>query len=79
MSKDLVQLGTAHEQSADHAAETYETDGPRCPYCQHLHTPDDELYFDEMRTELECGRCERVFEVDIFTQTSWTCTPREEQ
>lgn len=64
------------EGSADLApVRTFEVTGPRCPYCQHLHMPDDPVFFDEMMTELECEECMKTFEMRVFVQTSWTCSP----
>ena len=54
--------------------ETYETSGPRCPYCKHLHEPEDGYWHDEMLTEAECAACEQVFDVYVHRHTSWTCT-----
>jgi len=51
--------------------ETYENDGPRCPYCGFLHTPDDPVYYDESTTTLECGGCDREFAMQVYTSTSW--------
>lgn len=56
--------------------ETYDKLGPRCPYCLHLHQPDaPEFYRDT--DAFECDRCGKEFEMEVFTSTSWTCTPSE--
>ncbi|MBC7168765.1 hypothetical protein [Phenylobacterium sp.] len=60
------------------AGETYETDGPRCPYCGFLHTPDEPFYYDEDTTTLECGKCDREFAMRVYTSTSWSCEPLQE-
>lgn len=58
---------------------TFETSGPRCPHCQHLHRADEPLYFDEAMTEWECEACMVTFAMRVFTQTSWSCTPLPEE
>ena len=55
--------------------ETYSTEGPKCPFCGNEFTPDEAHYFDEMRyTSETCDSCGKDFDVDVYTQTSWTCT-----
>lgn len=57
--------------------ETYETEGPKCPCCGRQLTADDPAYYDEMRyTEETCDDCGAVFDVSVYTSTSWTCTER---
>jgi len=56
---------------------TYSTAGPECPYCGHKHQADEPFYYDEDMTVMDCGRCERDFNVEVYTSTSWTCEPRE--
>ena len=64
--------------------DTYSTEGPKCPYCEHQHVPDDPFYYDEYLTEMECGKCERTFCVQVEHSTSWTAnekpqpSPKEE-
>lgn len=54
--------------------ETYSTDGPTCPHCGFVFTPDDGIYYDERRyTEDECPECEKKFKVEVFHSVSWTC------
>ena len=60
-------------------SETYETEGPKCPYCARQYTADEPHYFDEMAfTEMECDACDRTFKVAVYTSTSWTCTTIDE-
>ena len=58
--------------------ETYESEGPKCPYCGRQYTADEAGYYDEMNyTEEECDECGQTFDVSVYTQTTWTCTARE--
>jgi len=60
--------------------ETYSHEGPKCPYCERQYTADDSYFYDEMNfTDMECDACHQVFDVDVYTSTSWTCTPRDAQ
>lgn len=59
-------------------SETYSTDAPECPYCGYMQTHDGGYLYDEDLAELECGSCERSFNVMVHTSTSWTCTPADE-
>ena len=57
--------------------ETYEREGPKCPYCGRQYTADEPHYFDEMRyTEEECDECGQTFDVSVYTETTWSCSPR---
>ena len=56
---------------------TYSTYGPKCPYCDFQHTPDEPFYYDEDNSVLECGECERKSEMRVFHQVSWTCIAQE--
>lgn len=57
-------------------AETFETEGPKCPHCARQYTADEPHYFDEMNfTEMVCDGCARPFKVMVYTSTTWTCTP----
>jgi len=59
-------------------AETYETEGPKCPCCGRQYTADEDFFFDEMRfTEFECDDYGETFDVGGYTSTSWTCTSRD--
>ena len=58
--------------------ETYSTDAPECPYCGHKQMHDGGSLYDEDLTEMECGRCDRSFGVQVYHSTSWTCCPRDE-
>jgi len=61
----------------DEDQETYSTHGPICPYCKHEHTPDDSAYYQEGR--LDCSSCGKEFEMDVYTEVSWTCTKIPEE
>lgn len=55
----------------------YSTNGPTCPHCQREYTPDDSFYYDEQRcTELECDECGKMFDVEVYTSTSWTTSAK---
>ena len=60
---------------------TFSTDAPECPYCHKKQSHDGGFFYDEDLTECECDHCGKEFSVEVFTQTSWTCTqkssPRE--
>lgn len=58
--------------------ETFETIGPRCPYCQHLHYPDGPSFYDESADNMDCEHCGKEFNVFIYTSTTWTCRPKVE-
>lgn len=59
------------------AEDTYEDEGPKCPYCGRQYVADDPIYFDEMRyTEETCDQCEQTFDVSVSTTTTWWCYPR---
>jgi DNA-directed RNA polymerase subunit RPC12/RpoP len=58
--------------------ETKNTSGPECPYCEHVQDHDGGLFYDEYLTELECEACGHVFNVSVYTETTWTCTPKKE-
>lgn len=60
-------------------AETYETRGPRCPYCQHMERDLEAFHYDESTTELECGSCGKLFAVSVYSSTSWRCKPIAER
>ena len=47
-------------------------EGPACPFCGHVETPDEGYYFDEATTNLSCGDCGKDYGVEIFHSTSWT-------
>jgi Zn ribbon nucleic-acid-binding protein len=58
--------------------ETFSSEGPICPHCQRQYTADEAWYYDEMRlTEMECEECGKTFSVSVFTQTTWTCEPKD--
>ena len=56
---------------------TYSSHAPECPYCGHKQDHDGGLFYDEDMTECECERCEREFNMSVYTITTWTCTPKE--
>lgn len=58
--------------------ETYESEGPKCPYCGRQYTADEPHYFNEMNyTEKECDDCGQTFDVRVYTETTWSCTARD--
>lgn len=57
----------------------YSLDGPVCPYCGNQETPDEAFYYDPATTELECGVCDKTYQVEIDVSTSWATTPMQEQ
>jgi transposase-like protein len=60
--------------------ETYSTEGPQCPHCQRQITADEPIYYDESRyTEDTCDGCGKLFAVLVYTSTSWTCSPIEDE
>ena len=50
----------------------YQELGPRCPYCNHSHYPDEPFYWDEDTTEMECEHCGKEFGLQVHTSTSWS-------
>lgn len=53
-------------------------EGPQCPYCNCVITPDDNLYYDEHRyTQDKCPECGKIFSVRVDVQVSWICAPIE--
>ena len=61
------------------AEDTYETEGPKCPYCGRQYTADEGYYYDEMcYTEETCDECDKTFDVSVYTQTTWTCSARND-
>jgi hypothetical protein len=62
------------------SAETYSTEGPKCPNpdCGFQFTTDEAHYFDEAEyTEDDCPECGETFDVEVYVSTSWTCERRE--
>jgi len=58
--------------------ETYSNEGPQCPYCGNQFTADEGYFYDEQNfTEQLCHACQKVFDVEVFISTSWTCTSRK--
>ena len=58
---------------------TWSSDGPTCPYCGYEITPDDGFYYNEMRYISEtCPECEKEYDVEVYTETSWRCSKKEE-
>lgn len=51
---------------------TYSSEGPTCPYCTRIITPDDGSYYDEHRLrKLTCGGCGRDFDVAVNIHATW--------
>ena len=57
----------------------YCTDAPQCPYCGHVQDHDGGYFYDEGLTEIDCESCDRMFNVRVYTSTTWTCSPRDEE
>lgn len=53
----------------------YSSDGPICPHCEHEHTPDEAFYYDEGTTGMECGLCDKPFDLIVYNSTTWTTRP----
>ena len=66
----------ASPPSGDHPSRRrYSDEGPMCPHCGTLYTPDEPFFYDEMRfTRMDCDECGNVFAVEVYTSTSWTTT-----
>ena len=54
------------------AEECYSTEAPVCPHCEYKHEHDGGFFYDEGLTEYECESCGKMFDVLIYTSTSWT-------
>lgn len=59
-------------------SDTYSTDGPICPYCDHHHRADDPAFYDERAETFDCDNCQKPFKMYVYTSTSWTCGPLDE-
>lgn len=57
---------------------SYNTEAPECPYCGYVHQHDGGFLYDESVCEYQCERCEKTFDMLVYTSTSWTCTARKE-
>jgi hypothetical protein len=54
---------------------TFSISGPICPYCAYQMNPGGEPHlYDEDTAELQCWSCDKPFRVEVYTQTSWTCS-----
>lgn len=49
----------------------YSSQGPKCPFCGHVITPDEEFFFKQERYELQCDECDGYFEVQTEMTVSW--------
>lgn len=58
-------------------SETYSHVAPECPYCHHIHDHDGGFFYDESLAEYECESCGVTFDMQVYTSTSWTCSPQE--
>lgn len=56
--------------------ETYESEGPKCPYCHRQYTADEPCYYSDCYTEETCDNCGNTFDVEVVTTTDWRCTER---
>lgn len=59
-------------------AETYEGEGPKCPYCGRQYTADKPIYYSDRYREETCDECGKTFDVEVCTSTDWRCTAREQ-
>lgn len=50
----------------------YSTQGPVCPFCERMFTPDENYYFDENGYDLDCDECGGVFHVRPDASWSWS-------
>jgi hypothetical protein len=58
---------------------SYSSDGPKCPKCGFTFTPDEGVYYDELRyTEDECQECKCKFKVEVHNSTTWRCVELDE-
>ena len=56
---------------------TYESEGPKCPYCGRQYTADEPHYYDYQNyTEETCDECGQTFDVEVCTSTDWSCHAR---
>ena len=56
-------------------AETYSTEGPKCPHCGRQFIADEAHHYDKMNyTEDECPSCGGKFKVEVYHDVSWACT-----
>jgi ribosomal protein L37AE/L43A len=58
--------------------ETYSHEGPQCPYCGRQYTADEPFYYDEYLGSLDCDSCGKIFKVEVYISTTWTCNKQEE-
>jgi phage FluMu protein Com len=51
---------------------TFSDDGPKCPKCGEIITPDDPMFYDwRMYTEEKCPSCKTKYKVEVITSTTW--------
>lgn len=43
----------------------YRKDGPQCPYCGYVESPDEAHFFDEDTTDLTCNSCGKDYAVSV--------------
>ena len=56
------------------APRSYSLDGPKCPKCGFIFTPDEGYYYDNNRyTSDKCQECGTKFSVEVHHSTSWLC------
>ena len=54
------------------AKTAFNTDGVECPFCGHVSVPDEAFYYNQSGYVLDCGECEREFNVQPVCLWSWT-------
>jgi hypothetical protein len=53
--------------------EAFSSEGPQCPHCLFILTPDEDFYFDPIFYDNdECPECGQLFKVRVYTETTWT-------
>ena len=55
--------------------ETWNSDGPECPHCGYVMTPDEGSYFDGDGHTEECGDCEKSFYWTYHRHDNWLGVP----
>ena len=61
--------------------DTYNSDGPECPYCGHVHNPDEEPshYYNQASETSSCSSCGTDFQMEVSISYSWTTKKDDSQ
>ncbi len=51
---------------------TYSHDGYVCPYCNHLHEPEEREHYEDS-CDVFCDACDSAFHLSCHVSHSWTC------